>query len=229
MKKKIPLAILEILQPIIDKNLDLVKPIKSQDCIFYLIDNDEQSDLYFKIVRQEASSNKEGYIIEYKPTSRNNIKSASHWTDLKGINAFLSAWLKIISDYNVIQTIYDDPILRSNQERFEKEFKLMDEDANTSSFDLKQQLFLDEYLETAKSKLIALKANAEPAKIIELDELEAEAAKIKDDLTRQTKGQIFQRLTKFWAKAQKVGLEVIKELLVSVTTEIAKQLLLGGK
>jgi hypothetical protein len=131
--------------------------------------------------------------------------------------------------YNAIQTIYDDPIIKSNQERFEREFNLVDEDAKASSFDLKQLLFLEDYLETAKSKLLTLKEDADEATKIEIEELEIEAIKIKADLTKQTKYQIFKRLTKFWAKAQKTGLEVIKELFISVTTELTKQLLLGGQ
>ena len=47
-------------------------------------------------------------------------------------------------------------------------------------------------------------------------------------MTKKTKQQIFKRLTKFWAKAQKTGLDVIKEVLINVTAEITKQLLLGG-
>jgi hypothetical protein len=229
MKKKIPLAILEVLQPIIDKNLDLVQPIKFEEGIFHLVDNDESSDFYFKVLRQEASNNKSGYVIEYKPTSKDNVKSVAHWTELNKINDYITEWLKIIGSYNAIQTIYDDPIIKSNQERIEREFNLVDDDAKTSSFDLKQLLFLEDYLETAKSKLLTLKEDADEATKIEIEELEIEATKIKADLTKQTKYQIFKRLTKFWAKAQKTGLEVIKELFISVTTELTKQLLLGGQ
>ena len=228
MKKKIPLAILEVLQPIIDKNLELIKPVKYEDGISYLVDNDENSDFYFKVIRQEASNNKNGYIVEYKPTNKDNVKANSHWTDIKDINSYITEWLKIISSYNAIQTIYDDPILKSNQERFEKEFNLVDEDAQTSSFELKQLLFLEEYLDTAKSKLSTLKQNATKETTIEIEELENEVANIKADMTKQTKQQIFKRLTKFWAKAQKTGLDVIKEVLINVTAEITKQLLLGG-
>ncbi len=228
MKKKIPLAILEVLQPIIDKNLDLIKPVKYEDGISHLVDNDENSDFYFKVIRQEMSNGKNGYVVEYKPTNKDNVKANSLWTDIKDINSYITEWLNIISSYNALHTIYDDPILKSNQERFEKEFNLVDEDAKTSSFELKQLLFLEDYLDTTKSKLSILKEKANEQTAIEIEELEIEVTEIKADLTKQTKQQIFKRLTKFWAKAQKTGLEVIKEVLINVTAEITKQLLLGG-
>lgn len=229
MKKKIPLAILEVLQPIIDKSLDLIKPVKYEDGIFHLIDNDENSDFYFKVVRQEASNGKSGYIVEYKPTNKDNVKANSLWTDIKDINSYIKEWLNIISSYNAINTIYDDPILKSNQERFEKEFNLIDEDAQTSSFELKQLLFLDEYLENTISKLATLKQNSDEQTVIEIKELEIEASEIKADLTKQTKQQIFKRLTKFWAKAQKTGLPVLKEVLINVISDLTSKLLLGGQ
>jgi hypothetical protein len=105
MKKKIPLAILEVLQPIIDKNLDLVQPIKFEEGIFHLVDNDESSDFYFKVLRQEASNNKSGYVIEYKPTSKDNVKSFAHWTELNKINDYITEWLKIIGSYTIYKLL----------------------------------------------------------------------------------------------------------------------------
>lgn len=36
------------------------------------------------------------------------------------------------------------------------------------------------------------------------------------------------RLSKFWGRAQKTGLQVIKEIFVNVTAELVKRLMLGS-
>lgn len=76
MKKKIPFAILEALQPVVNDNLDLVKTVKGSNSMFHLVDKDENSDFYFKVTKQEARSGVLNYLIEYKPKSREKFKSA---------------------------------------------------------------------------------------------------------------------------------------------------------
>jgi hypothetical protein len=229
MKKKIPLAILEALQPVADNNLDLTKTVKDPDSMFHLVDKDESSDFYFKVTKQEARSGKLNYLIDFKPRSKDNVNPHSVWLTLDGVLTTIKKWLELLQAYNKIHTIYDDPILKRNQERFEKQFDILDEDADTTSFDLSQQIFLDEYLSNVKSKLLALQEGRAEKEVKELEELSLEATEIQSDLTKATKRQIVKRLSKLWAKAQKIGLDVIKEIFVSVTAELAKRLLTGGQ
>jgi hypothetical protein len=229
MKKKIPLAILEALQPVADNNLDLTKTVKDTNSMFHLVDKDDNSDFYFKVTKQEARSGKLNYLVEFKPKSKDNVNAHPAWLTLEGVLTSIKQWLELLQAYNKIYTIYDDPILKSNQERFEKQFDIIDEDADTTSFDLSQQIFLDEYLNNVKSKLIALQEGRKEKEVKELEELALEAIEIQSELTKATKRQIINRLTKLWAKAQKIGLDVIKEIFVSVTTELAKRLLTGSQ
>jgi len=229
MKKKIPLAILEALQPVADNNLDLTKTVKDTNSMFHLVDKDENSDFYFKVTKQEAKSGKLNYLIDFKPRSKDNVNPHSVWLTLEGVLTAIKKWLELLQAYNKIHTIYDDPILKSNQERFEKQFDILDEDADTTSFDLSQQIFLDEYLSNVKSKLLALQEGRAEKEVKELEELALEATEIQSDLTKATKRQIVKRLSKLWAKAQKIGLDVIKEIFVSVTAELAKRLLTSGQ
>lgn len=119
--------------------------------------------------------------------------------------------------------------MKSNQERFEKQFDILDEDADISSFNLSQQIFLDEYLSNVKSKLLVLQEGRSGDELKELEALAFEATEIQSDLTKATKRQIVKRLSKLWAKAQKVGIDVIKEIFVNVTAELTKRLLTGGQ
>lgn len=228
MKKKIPLTILEALQPVADSNLELIKIMNDNDSIFHLIDKDENSDFFFKVSKQENRSNKIVYHTEYKPRNNEIINKYSSILTAEKVLTHIKNWLGLLQKYNDIQTIYDDPILKSNQERFEKKFEILDDDAYTTSFDLEQQIFLDEYLSNVKSKLLELQEGKNKDQIKELDELESEATEIQNNLTNETKRQIIKRLSKFWAKSQKIGLDVIKEIFVNVVAELTKRLLIGG-
>lgn len=229
MKKKIPLAILEALQPFADNNLDLTKTVKDTNSIFHLIDKDENSDFYFKLSKQEARSGNLNYLIEYKPTSKDNVNAYSSWVTLERVLTTIKKWLVLLQAYNKIHTIYDDPILKSNQERFEKQFDILEDDADTTSFDLEQQIFLDKYLNTVKTRLLALQKGRLENQAKELEELALDAAEIQSGLPKETKRQIVKRLSKLWAKAQKIGLDVIKEIFVSMAADLTKRLLTGGQ
>jgi DeoR/GlpR family transcriptional regulator of sugar metabolism len=95
-------------------------------------------------------------------------------------------------------------------------------------FDLKQQLYLDDYLSSVDEKLQKLKENKTTEEIDQLSELQIEAKSIRKDITKLTKRNLVNRLAGLWAKSQKVGIEVIKEVFVSVTAELAKRLLIGN-
>lgn len=229
MKKKIPLTILEALQPVADKNLDLTKTVKNSNSIFHLIDKDENSDFYFKVSKQEVRSGKLHYLIEYQPRSKDNVNAYSTLLTTEEVLVSIKKWLALLQAYNKIHTIYDDPILKSNQDRFEKQFDILNDDADTTSFDLSQQIYLDEYLSNVKSKLFALHEGRPEIQNKELEEIAVEATEIQNNLTKETKRQIVKRLAKLWAKAQKVGLDVIKEIFVNVAADLAKKLLTGGQ
>ncbi|MES2837992.1 MAG: hypothetical protein V4667_10750 [Bacteroidota bacterium] len=225
MKKKIPLAILESLQPLVHKNLNLVETVKNDDVIFHLKDKDLHSDLYYKIIRKESSNNQSGYIIEYKPSSKDDISLRKIWIKNDLVSNSIQNWLAIIEEYNNMLTIYDDPIIKSNQERFEKKFETLDEDANYSSFDLQQQTFLYEYLNNTKSIILKHNEGKSEDEIAELKDLINDADEIQKNLTKETKKIIVKRLSKFWAKAQKFGLNVIQEILVAVSSDFIQKIL----
>jgi hypothetical protein len=228
MKKQIPLSILEALQPLADENVALVKAVKNTEVIFHLIDKDEHSHFFYKIIRQEHSNAQLGYIVEFQPRSKDDVSKYKVWLKIEQIIISIQSWLLVINAYNKIHTIYDDPIMKNYQEKFEKQFDILDEDAEFAPFDLQQQIFLDDYLTDVKTKILALKEGRTELEITELTELENEASEIKKILTKETKKVIIKKLTRFFAKAQKIGLDVIKEVFVNITTELAKKILTEG-
>ena len=146
MKKKIPLSLLEVFQPLIDKNKELVQQIKNDAVIFHLVDKDKDSDFFYQIVRQENSNGALGYIVSYQPRNKHLTIKNDSWLKLEEITPSFEKWISIVESYDKIHTMHDDPILKSNQERFEKQFDIVDEDAGYASFDLNQQIYLNDYL-----------------------------------------------------------------------------------
>lgn len=227
MKKKIPLSILQAVQPHIQSSIDLIKPINDENTIFHLRDIDENSKFYFKVIRQEFSNGKLGYITELKPKDSENMDVFKTWLQHDELVIFLGRWLKLLDSYSKIYTIFDDPILKIYQENFEKQFDIIDENASYAPFDLSQQLYLDEYLKSVKNKIEILKEGKSESEIEILNEISQEASLIQKDLSKDSKKKIIKRLSKILAKAQKVGLDVIKEIFVSVSSELAKRLITG--
>lgn len=227
MKKKAPLKLLQALQPITDKNLDLIIPIYDEKSILHLTDKDAESDFYFKVTETAQQPGVERFIIEYKPDSIRSTRKISIALEIEGVVDRLKGWLQLISNYNGIKTIYDDPIVKKYQEDFYKKIEIIDEDADKVSFNLEQQIFLDEYLRKVKGILTEINKEKSESDRLEINELIKEADVIKNNITKETKRDIIIRLSKFFGKAQKVGLDVIKEIFIKIGTELVSKLVLG--
>lgn len=228
MKSNIPLILLKTVQPIVDENVELVTSLKDSTSFFYIKHNEHNSDFYYKIIRQENSNSKLGYIIEHKPKNQFETNKHAVWLELQQIEVSIKNWLKILEEYNKIRTVYDDPILAENEKRFQQQFEIIDEDASYSSFNLNQQIFIYDYLNNAKEILSKYKDKVDENAKPDLIELEREVLEIQMQLTNESKRKIIERLSKFWAKTQKIGLELIKEIFVSVVSDLTKKLINGG-
>lgn len=220
MKKKIPLAILEALQPIANSSLEFIHPVKDEEAMFHLADNDEKSTFYFKVLQQEPKNGQVLYYLERKPLSGQFVEARAEWQPLDVVIRMLNTWIEVIRNYNSIHTVYDDPIITAYQKSFFEEYKIVDEDALFAPFNYKQQLYIEEYLTKSKSTLENLKQNKSEETKAELEELKTDAQKIKVDLPKKSKHQVMTKLTKFWAKAQKTGLDVYQRTTRSFSKKI---------
>jgi hypothetical protein len=226
-KRKIPLEILEALKRGKDSKLDLVTLSDNSDCLLLLVDKNKDSDFVFSITKVENQNNVMKYQTNIKPQSEQVITPISLWLTGKEVSGRLRTWLNILEAYNSIDTIFDDPILKTNQDRFVKQFNLVDEDADYSSFNLEQQIYLDDYLSEAIEHIKARQINATEKEKLQLIDLQNEAIEIKHSLTNKTKNAIIQKLSWFWAKTQVFSIELIKEVLTKSITEISVKLITG--
>jgi hypothetical protein len=228
MKKTIPLSVLETLQPVADANKELVKPIRDANALFHLIDIDPDSDFYFKVSKQENRQNLLHYLVEFKPRHRDMITDHGEWVTLEGILKHANNWVNTIKSFNKIRTYFDDPILQAYEDRFWQQVNIVDEDAEYMPFDFEQQQFLDDYLFSADQKIENLKTGKSENEVQQLLTLQTQARELRSELTKLPKHTIIKKLTRFWAGAQKVGLDVLKEVFIGVSAELIKRLISPG-
>lgn len=227
-KKKLPITILKSLESFVNLTGEKFKIIDPKENLLHVLDIDSTSDFHFKIEKYEKKQNGSfQFLMSRTPINENDNGVQRNWIEIKNLESQFKSWLNLLDQYETIESFFDDPIIKSNAEKFFQKFDIIDENADVETFDLEQQLFLEEYLDNSKKKLEKLKKGESNEKILEIEILEKETEEIKSALTIESKKKIMIRLSKFWGRAQKTGLQVIKEIFVSVTAELAKRLMLG--
>ena len=222
-KKKIPLSILEILEPLILKNTGKIKLINPDNFLVKLIDTDSTSNFYLNIEQSKVEGGSVRVLIDRNPRNKDIVGNFQTWVEAKNLEQYFNDWVSFIEGYEKIKSIYDDPIQRKYQEEFYSEFEILDEDAGYVSFNLDQQIWIDEYLDRI---ILALdKHMAQEDKDVE--EIKIVAIQLKSDLTSLTKKVIIQKLSLIWSKARKHGLAILKEVYIEFRKELIKQLIQG--
>jgi hypothetical protein len=120
--------------------------------------------------------------------------------------------------------IFDDPILKQYQQEFENEINIVDEDADFNTYDLKTQIWLDEYIARYQERLEIVKT---PENQNEIAEIQGELVELKNTQTRLTKKRVIERLSKIWAKTRKIGLGLLKDVYETGKSELIKRLITG--
>lgn len=219
MKKSLPLSFLKNFNPSKSKYTKVIFPNNEQNVIVKYTDIEHPEYLYFFINKYDASKNK--YYISTKPVSENQVMSQTVWVDINDLNKRFNLWVKMVNDYNECESIFDDPIVESYYSEFFNEYKILEEDADVSPFDIKRQILIDNYLDESIAFLEKFENKfdntdlSEPIKI---------ANDLKSSLTTLTKNQVIQKLSYFWAVARKKGLPILKELFFELAKTVIKEI-----
>ena len=208
--------VLQTIQPLIDKNRDLIRPINDEKLSFHLIDIDENSDFYFKVYPQKEGK----HLVERKPAHGNSVDAIGHTLAIDEIPKHFEAWISILAQYNEIITIFDDPILKAYEDEFYQEFKILEDDAEYMPFKYETQKLIQGYLEFAKKELNE-KKNEENAERIEA--IIVECKQLEAVITKVPKNKIVEKLAKIWAKARKEGLDIVSKLYTVWKDETVKK------
>lgn len=220
-KKDLPLSVLQTLEPLMNEQSNLFKVGDPGQDLLKIDDADPRSSFYFKIISYAQQGQK--LAIEYKPMNRNNVDVYGNTIELKDLKGYFTNWKLYIEGYESVK-IFDDPILKQYQQEFENEIKIIDEDADKTTYNLTTQIWLEEYLTNYNDRLETLKL---PENEAEIKEIQIEINELKNSQTRLTKKKIVERLSKIWAKTRKIGIGLLKDFYQEVKSELINRLISG--
>lgn len=211
MKKKLPISLLEKIQPLIKKTQSLAKIVNDDKFALHLVDNDEfnKSDFYFRIA---YISQRGDYNVNMRPGSMNTTQPID-WggVSIEKVEEYLVNWLDILQRYRDVNTIYDNPAKHQAQ-YFYEEFKIMDEDADVAPFNPNQVILLNANIENYKTRLLSLKQDDNEEAI---DAIIEDCEKLQDNIYSEPKNKVMDGLAKIWGKTvttlKKEGKGFIKE------------------
>lgn len=217
MKKKLPLDVIKGFNPKFGDTIEFEKNLnKERICIFR--DKDVSSDFFFEIKQFNEKTLK--FLVEFKPAHRGTTAGSTNWFSVEELNAHFPLWIKLIEEYNSIETIFDDPILKSYQDEFLNETKLDDADADIRPFTTDIILRLDRHLEHIETKI---EEYGTPENQEEIKEIKLLTQELRKDITTKTKNQVVRKLVNIWAKISKQGTKLIKEFLTEGGKQMVKE------
>lgn len=217
MKKNVPLKVLKELEPYVKSEYDFVKVHKKKNCLLSLVDMDIESDFFFDLTKYEIQSSRLIVTIHRKPK---NELSNEEFTERVGIDHLRSrfeSWLKIIDSYEKVDNYFDDPILKAYQDEFFENFKILDPDADSTPFELKQQLAIEQHLD----KIIEVIEEEEESD--DTNEIIEDSNDLKKDLGNLTKTETFSKVCRIWGKVRKHSLQSLKVIMHQGATILMEQ------
>lgn len=220
-KKDLPLVILKALEPYVDLKGDKFEIIEPKENLLKVIDKDIDSDFHFTIEKYQQTKNLGfQFLMTRSPKNATDNGLYQAWVDISGLGGQFDAWLKLLNDYESVNSFFDDPIAKSFSDEFFAEFEIIDEDADINPLNTKQILSLDSYLASVETKLAEFTTDENSQDIQEIKE---EILQLKDNLTKKSKKWVVSKLSNIWAKIAKQGTKFIKEFLSESKKEFIKQ------
>jgi len=220
-KKDLPLVILKSLEPYVNLRGEKFDVVDPKENLLKVIDKDSDSSFHFTIEKYQKDNNgKFQFLMNRIPRSVNDNGVYQTWVEISELAGQFEAWVKLIDEYETVNSFFDDPIAKSFKEEFYDEFELIDEEAEKKPLKTKQILLLDAYLESVDSKLTELTTKQNSS---EIQDIQADIVLLRENLTFKSKKWVVSKLTGIWAKIAKRGTKFIKEFLTESKKELIKQ------
>ena len=219
MTKKIPLQILETIEPYLNKKGTSFETVDPNGLLLKFVDKDNNSDFYFNI---ESYKMEGGFqlLIDWKPSSKQTIANRKVWIKAEQLDAFFINWLTLLEGYEKVKSIFDDPILEAFAEEYFTEFEIVDEDAEIKPFSTKQVLLLDEHLDNIQKKIKEFQTEENK---VEIQKIQDDVTELRENLTKKSKKWVIKKLSKVWAKITKQGTKLMKEFLTEAKKHAIKE------
>ncbi len=221
-KKELPLAILRALEPYVGLKDDKFEVVEPKENLLRVVDKDGDSLFHFTIEKYQKTNGSHTFqfLMKRSPKNLNDNGSYNIWVDISSLGTQFDAWLKLLEEYETVNSFFDDPIVKSFKDEFYAEFEMIDDDADINPFSTKQILLLDEHLDTVHDKLseFITEENA-----YDIQEIQEDIILLRDNLTRKSKKWVVSKLTNIWAKVAKQGPKFLKEFLSESKRELIKE------
>ncbi|MGV7106103.1 hypothetical protein [Flavobacterium sp. U410] len=221
-KKDLPLVILKALEPYVNLKGDKFEVVEPKESLLKVIDKDSESQFHFTIhkYQRNTSNGKFQFLMTRMPKDNNDNGNMQSWLEIDSLKSQFEYWLKLLDEYESVNSFFDDPIIISFSKEFYEEFEIIEEDAETNPLNTKQILLLDNYLETIDKKLLEFKTEHNSQ---DIEEIKEDILILRENLTNKSKKWVVKRLTSIWAKIAKQGTKFIKEFLSESKKELIKQ------
>lgn len=219
LKRKIPLQVLEILEPYVSIESTSFTLVDPGDFLLKFIDSEADSDFYFTI---ETYKNNNGLelSIDWKPCNKQTIANYRLWIKAQDLNAHFTNWIKILEGYKKVKTIYDRPILEEFTNEYFTDFKILEEDADIKPLKVKQILLLDSHLNQLYKQISRYKNEENEDKI---EDIKSNIEELRSNLTTRSKLWVLRKLSMVWAKITIQGPLLLKDLLSETKRTIIKE------
>lgn len=193
---------------------------KKDSNLLNIHDKDQGSDLYFTIIKETYDSN--GHYIHYscKPFNTSKKDAASTTTKLESFVNILTHWLENLKFYEE-KSVLNDPLIRNYRDEFYADFKIAEEDADTSGFNYSQQQQLSAFFEHIAKEIETVQDDRNKELIAEI---KSEVTILQDTVASETKNGLMKKFSLVIAKARKGSMKVCNFIL----TEFAKEFLKEG-
>lgn len=220
-KKDLPLVILKSLQPFVNLKGEKFEKLEQEENLLKVIDKDEESNFHFTIEDyKKAQNGRYHFLMSRSPTNQNERGEVKNWVEISQLETQFQSWLRLLEEYENVESFFDDPIIRSFTEEFYSEFEIIDDDADKNPLNTKQILLLDSYLEDITKRLSDFSTETNSH---EIADLQKNIIELRNNLTNNSKKWVVERLSNIWAKIAKQGTNFIKEFLSESKKEVIKR------
>lgn len=215
-KKKVPLDVLYAikdlrnqLKDIAEQNKDLIEFKELPDWIFFSLDKDQNSNFYFRVsdYEQNESDRKTYFKVEALPTYTSMLTPYVSKTLTQKIVETFSTWITLLKNYNEIQLSDEQVLEKKYEEEFLEYFDILDTDAEIEPFEIKQQIFLNDFIDYTITEL-----KKDVHQDIEIAEIILQAETFKKNIPLETKRESIRSLSKIFAKIRKRSIPLIKKI-----------------
>ncbi len=193
------------IRTIVRQNSDTIYIIEDENLAIKIIHNIPLSGFTFKVFDPKiGSSAKVTWKCYKRPYHHIDLKPRQFENEKKSVLSQFTNWIDLIKQYDASNPNLGDKILKEYEEEIAENIKLIDEDADITTFRIEIQIAVNTFYEEAIKYL----EEHQP----EEQELIQEAKLNKDAITTSSKQGIWRGLVKFMARVRKIGIKEFQEI-----------------